>query len=220
MLSLFPPRKRERLTRAGGGSSPEPLHPSQWVGRQSKDGGASPSPFSHSFCLSRRPTPTSCGRKPLDCHQKPPREFGSQGTCSPPSFLSLGSRNPSASPPASGSQRPQLAIPPLPAPGNNFRGYAPKAASGLRLKKLPGRPAGSRRSCRSVPLRAAAAAVWERATVSSRGLAAAEPDASYSKDGGRGREVGLRGCVRTRHDHALDLSERRRQAPPPPSSIA
>lgn len=29
-------------------------------------------------------------------------------------------------------------------------------------------------------------------------------------------QVGLRGCARTRHDHALDLTERRRQAPPPP----
>lgn len=56
------------------------------------------------FYEAQRPNPTSCGRKSLGCHQKPLREFGSLGACSPLSFLFLGPRNSSASPQACGSQ--------------------------------------------------------------------------------------------------------------------
>lgn len=75
-----------------------------------------------------------------------------------------------------GLPRPQLATLPLPAPGNNFRGYAPKPASGLRLKSFRvGLWGAAVRAgpCHFVrrPQRSGAGS-WELAV-----LAAAEPDA-------------------------------------------
>lgn len=80
---------------------------------------------------------------------------------------------------SSGIPRPQLAIPPLPAPGNNFRGYAPKPASGLRLKSFRVGFGSAVRAgpCHFVPPPQLSGAGSCELTV----LAAAEPDASKGR---------------------------------------
>lgn len=157
-------RKSPRLTRASGRSPRGPLHPSHRVGQQPVDG--EPSPFAHSSGVSKRPRSPPrlpvAGSPSAVTRSRPPREFGSRGTRSPALIPSPRPQSPCSGGTNLGLPRPQLAIPPLPAPGNNFRGYAPPPPACLRLaaEKLPGRSAGCRRPCRFVPLRGAAAAVW------------------------------------------------------------
>lgn len=82
-----------RVTRAGGRAPPRPLHSTHWVGQS--PGGGEPSPLSHSSfpSLSQRPDPTSCDRKILGRHQKPPGAFGRVPHPPPGELGWLGSEN-------------------------------------------------------------------------------------------------------------------------------
>lgn len=75
-FSSFPRRKPSGLTRAGGPLSRGPLHSTPWVG-QSPWGRGTVTVFSSllPFSQAQQPGPTSCGRKTLGRHQKPPGAF-------------------------------------------------------------------------------------------------------------------------------------------------
>lgn len=86
-LVLAPPR----LTRAGGRALPGPLHSTHWVG-QSPAGRGAVTAFSFLLpSLSQQPGLTSCDRKTLRSHQKPPGVFGRSSQNAPQALESLDS---------------------------------------------------------------------------------------------------------------------------------
>lgn len=193
----------------------------QLTGWDSHLGGGEPSPLSHSSFppLSQRPGPTSCDRKILGRHQKPPGVFGRAAHPAPRelecfasetllptgsllSFPLLAPQHRTALTRSGNSgtpdlQRPSRSIPPLPGRGDRFRVHSPG-----RLAVGGGRVSGS--AAELLPFRlllAGAAGCLElvaggSGTGVATGAPAAEPEVG-------GREEDSRGCARARKAGAM-----------------
>lgn len=207
----------------------------QLTGWDSHLRGGVPSPLSHSSfpSVSQQPGLTSCNRKTLGGHQKPPDVFGRASQNAPqepglwtqrnscrlvlyrPSLSSLLSTI-SPSPKIRGLQVFQgLCFPSRRYRGEEITsGFTPFAASRLAAEELPGRRTSCCRSCCfPLGLRAGLSGVGgggSRTGVAPASTPAAEPAA------GEGRRTARAACARARLEHEPDLTARRRQKPPPP----